>query len=184
LHTADGTVVPSNPAPLGNQVDYFDQFGVHNQYYVPQIGLRSELLFKSWFCQASGKIGLGLLHMASKMDGTTVQQFADGSLMQTSSGVLAMGPGTTSQNRFVFLPEFTLAGGYQFTSWCCISVGYNLLFASEVVRAGSLVGPVDPRQVPQLAGYDPTSSTANLASRMHESSFWVQGFTAGLEFRY
>ena len=69
-------------------------------------------------------------------------------------------------------------------SWCRLSVGYDFLFASQVVRAGRLIGGVHSAQVPQLSSADLTVPGTILVPRPRGDSFWVQGLTAGLEFRY
>ena len=164
-------------------VRYFDQLGVHNQYYVPQVGIATGLSYQGFFCEASGKLGLGMLQASAKLDGGTTQQLA-GVSTQSSGGVLAPPGGRAArENGFAVIPEFSLKGGYQIASWCRVIVGYNFLYASQIVRASSLVGAVDVRQVPQLPSYDPTAPATGLAP-LHYSSFVVQGLTAGLEFRY
>jgi hypothetical protein len=174
--------VPSNPAPAADSLDYFDRLGVHNQYYAPQIGLSAGASYYGFFAEATGKVGLGLLHASATIEGQTTQR--SGGVVSTSSGgVLAPLTGSgAAENRFVVLPELTLTGGYQLASWCRLTVGYNLLFASQVVRASSLVGAVDARQVPQLPSFDPTVSASAL--HLQNSSLWVQGVSGGLEFRY
>ena len=43
LHEPYGTVVPSNPAPRGVAMSSFDNFGVSNLFYAPQVGLSAEV---------------------------------------------------------------------------------------------------------------------------------------------
>jgi hypothetical protein len=174
--------VPSNPAPTADDLSYFDQLGVHNQYYAPQIGLTAGTSYYGFFVEATGKLGLGLLQSSAKIDGQTTMRSADVTTTQ-SGGVLAPpGGAAANENRFAVLPELSLRGGYQIASWCRLTVGYNLLYASQVVRSSSLVGAVDTRLVPQLPSFDPTAPGAAL--QLQNSSLWVQGLTAGLELRY
>jgi hypothetical protein len=184
LGTQDGTVVLSNPAPVADDVSYFDRFGVHNQFFVPQIGLTTGASYSGFFCEATGKVGMGLVHIDAKAEGVTTQQSGAGSMTQ-SGGVLVPPAGlVASANRFAVLPELSLTGGYQLSSWCRVMVGYNLLYASQVVRASSLVGAVDTRLVPQLPTFDATVQGSGGSPHLQGSSFWAQGLTAGLEFRY
>ncbi len=176
--------MPSNPAPLGDAIGYFDRLGVHNQYYAPQIGVSAEAHYRRCFLQATGKLGLGLLHTDAKAEGGTTQQLADGTVNQFGGGVLVPVAGAADRDRLAVLSEVTLTAGYQVTSWCRLSVGYDFLFASQVVRAGRLFGGVNSTQVPQLPSYDPTVSGTSPVTRLRDESFWVQGLTAGLEFRY
>jgi hypothetical protein len=176
--------VPSNPAPLGDAIDYFDRFGVHNQVYAPQVGVSAEVRYRFWFLQATGKLGLGLLHAATKEQGGTAQQRADGTVSQFSGGVLVPSPASVDEDRLSVLSELGLTVGCQVASWCRLSVGYDFLFASQVVRAGHFIGGVNSAQVPQLSSFDPTRSGTSLVPHPRSDSFWAQGLTAGLEFRY
>src|SRR3954447_15650782 len=130
-----GTVVPSNPAPLGEAIDYFDHFGVHNQIYAPQVGVSAEVRYRRCFLQATGKLGLGLLHAEAKAQGGTTQRLADGTVNQFGGGVLVPSAGTADHDRLTVLFELALTAGCQVTSWCRLSVGYEFLFASQIVRA-------------------------------------------------
>jgi hypothetical protein len=178
-----GTVVPSNPAPSADQLNYFDSLGVHNQFFAPQIGLSAGASYSGFFCEATGKIGAGYLRVDAKGDGATTQQ-SGGSSMTQAGGVLVPPAGlAAAANRFSILPELNLTAGYQLTSRCRLTLGYDVLYASQVVRVGSLVGPVDDRQVPQLSTFN-SSVQGSASPQMHGSSFWAQGLTAGLEFRY
>ncbi len=176
--------MPSDPAPVADSLSYFDRLGVHNQFFAPQVGLSAGATYRGFFFEATGKLGAGLVHVDAKAKGATTQSSAAGTLTQ-AGGVLAPPGGiAASADRFAVLPEVSLTGGYQPASWCRVAVGYNFLYASELVRAGSLVGPVDPRQVPQLPSFDPAARGPGGPPHLPGSTFWAQGLTAGLEFRY
>lgn len=175
--------MPSDPAPMASELSYYDSLGVHNQFFAPQVGLSAGTTYGSFFFEAAGKVGLGLVHADAKADGATTQQTATGMATQ-AGGVLVPPAGfTATADRFTVLPELSLTGGYQLATWCRVSVGYDLLYASQVVRVGSLVGAVDDRQVPQLPTYN-AAVQGSVAPRLQGSAFWAQGLTAGLEFRY
>jgi hypothetical protein len=176
--------VPSNPAPLGDAIGYFDRFGVHNQYYVPQVGVSAEVRYRRCFLQATGKLGLGLLHEEGKTAGGTTLRLADGTVNSVGGGVLVPGAGAVEGDRLAVLSELALTAGYEVASWCRLSVGYDFLFASQVVRAGRLLAGVNSTQVPQLPSYDPALSGTHLMPPLRSDSFWAQGLAAGLEFRY
>jgi Putative beta barrel porin-7 (BBP7) len=184
LDTQFGTVVPSNPAPTADDVSYIDSLGVHNQFFVPQVGLTAGATYARFFCEATGKLGLGLVYTTAKGEGSTTQQ-TGGTSMTQAGGVLVPPSGLVADaDRFTVVPEFSLTGGYQVASWCRVTVGYNILYATDGVRVSSLVGAVDDRQVPQLPTYSAAASAASAAPHLQGSSFWAQGLTAGLEFRY
>ncbi len=75
-----------------------------------------------------------------------------------------------------------MKGGVLLTPWLRATVGYNFLYWSQVLRAGSAIDlTVDRRQVPT----DPAFQAGALAVFPHptltHSDFWVQGVTLGLE---
>jgi len=176
--------VPSNPAPLGEAIAYFDHFRVSNRYEVPEIGVSAELRYGRCFLQAAGKLGLGWLHQDTKTEGSTTQQLADGTVNLIPRGVLAPVSDAGDRDRLAFLSELSVRAGFEVTSWCRLHVEYDLLFASQVLRAGQLIGGVASAQVPQLPSYDPNVASPGRGAAVRGESFWVQGLAAGLEFRY
>jgi hypothetical protein len=176
--------VPSDPAPVADGVSYSDSLAVHNQYFLPQIGLTAGAAWHGFFCEAAGKLGMGLAHVDAKGEGVTALRSDSASAAQAGGVLVPPGDLAAEADRFAVVPELSLTGGYQFAPWCRVAVGYDILYVSQVVRAGSLVGPVDGRQVQQLSTFDAAVQGSGAAPRLQGSSFWAQGLTAGLEFRY
>jgi hypothetical protein len=169
---------------VGNRVNYFDLFGVHNRYYVPQVGVSAEVGFTRCSLRASCKVGVGLLDVDAKAEGATLIRTANGTARQFGGGVLAppAGAGAAQESGLAIIPELALTADYQLTSWCRARVGYDFLFVSRVVRAGGLPGGLRSSQVPQLSSYDPIVPVNVPALR--DESFWAHGLAAGLEIRY
>src|SRR5262249_12332676 len=94
------------------------------------------------FLQATGKLGLGWLHQDTKTEVSTTQQLTDGTVNQFRLGVLAPMSDAVDRDRLAFLSELALTAGFEVTSWCRLHVEYDLLFASQVARAGRLIGGV------------------------------------------
>lgn len=178
--------MPSNPGPVGSDVSYFDRFDVVNRAFAPQVGLAAGFCYGICSLEATGKVGLGLLHRSAQVSGGTTLQSADGTASSFGSGVLTQpgNEGHFQDDRLAVIPEVGVTAGAQVTSRLRLLVGYNFLYVSGVARAGSLIEGVDSRQVPQLATYNPSVHPAGPVFQFHDGGLWAQGLTAGLQFRY
>ena len=170
--------MPVNPAPAGDDVSYWDEFEIRNDYLGPQVGVTAGGEYLRWFWQVSGKLGLGWLHAQGSASGSTR---ISGVLLP--GGVLAADAGDQDADTLALVPEMSLAVGYQLAAWCRLHAGYDFLFVSRMARVGSLISPVTSSRVPLLASY---SSLAPPGDRngLRFDRFWVQGFSAGLEIRW
>lgn len=176
-----GTVVPSNPTPKGDDSSTFDSLGVHNRFDGPEGGLTAELYFGRFSVSATAKLALGVLHEAARIDGGTVVDsapFAGGVLAQRTN------LGTYSRDRFAVVPEARLDAGFRLTDGLRVYAGYEFLYVSGVVRAGSLLDGVDSRLVPQLHPGGAVDSAVRPAFHWAETGLWAQGLTCGVEVRY
>ena len=109
---------------------------------------------------------------------------SNGTSFNDNGGLLALDSniGTYSRNEFSVLPEVAVTLGYALSARTRFLVGYTFLYWNNVARAGDhidlnvntdLIPPVqattDP-EVPQFAWQD--------------TSFWAQGLSLGLEYRW
>src|SRR5262249_15009375 len=110
-----------------------------------------------------------------------------------SGGLLALSSnsGHFERNRFAVVPEAGITVGYQVTDHLKLFAGYNFLFMSNVVRPGDQIDPVlNPHLIPNFIKTSPGAAGGNNfpfrrpAFQFHETSFWAQGVTAGLEVKY
>jgi hypothetical protein len=182
---AAGTVVPSNPVPMGNHNSYFDTFSVRNGFDGAQIGLTSELHYGPFYLSALATVGLGGLHESAQINGGTVLSTDDGT-STFPGGVLAQqtNSGTHERDRLAFLCEGRIDVGWRPTNWLRVFVGYDFLFLNGVTRVGSLIEGVDSRLVPQLHPTGTTTVATQPAFGWGSSGFWVQGLETGLELRF
>lgn len=163
----------------------FDNFGVSNLFYAPQVGLSAEVRYGRCSLEAVGKIGLGLLSQNAKVRGGTTLHFADGSTAAADGGVFApVGGAGVSEDHFAAIPELDLNAACQLTPHLRIHAGYDFLYISQLTRVASTVGQPDSRQVFQLNSYNPSVSPSGQVPHLSSDSFWVQGLTCGLEFQY
>jgi hypothetical protein len=146
----------------------FDSFATRNRVYAGQIGLEGERQWGPWSLNATAKIGVGGNDVDTDIGGTS----SLGSLT-APTGLFAQrtNSGRHKHDSCVVVPEIGLKVGYQVNSCTRLSLGYNFLFISQVARAGEQIDPV-------------LAAAGHPAFAFNSSSFWAQGLTAGLEFRY
>ena len=92
--------------------------------------------------------------------------------------------GRFSRDMFVVAPEATINLGYQVTPAMRVFVGYNILYLSNVVRAGNQIDPiVNPNLITSTTGTTP-SLPVRPAFAFKGTDLWAQGVNLVLEFRY
>jgi hypothetical protein len=173
--------VPSNPTPRGHEIGYFDQIGVHNQFYGPQGGCATDWRLGRLYLGGTVKTALGVMHETARLDGDTLVDariYSGGILTQPTN------MGVQSRDRFAVVPELRLDIGFQVTEVIGVFAGYNVLFISNTARAGGLIDGVDSQIVPQLHPGATIGGMAHPAFGWTESSLWVHGLTCGVELRY
>lgn len=119
-----------------------------NNMHLAQIGWTGEYRTGSLYADLTGKIGLGVN-----------TQGADGIVF---GGVAADG----TRSRFVAVPEAEAKVGYQWSDMLRAFVGYQFLYANDVVRPRSLFRGT--------ANGDPRAT----------SDFWMQAIQVGVEARF
>jgi len=179
----DSTPLPGNAGGAALHIE--DHLGVHNQFYGGQVGLASHTQVGRWSLDVIGKLALGGMHEANRIEGATTLT-APGLNVATATGVLAepTNVGRPTRERFAVVPELTLNVGYSIVENVRVTLGYNFLYVSKVMRAGDLVDGVDARQVRALANFDPAAPATRPTFQQHDSRFWAQGLNVGLEVRY
>jgi hypothetical protein len=181
--------VPNTPAVRGSQVLVFDSFATRNQFAGAQLGTDVGLHKGPCSLDLQLKVALGDVHEVVTINGAqAITPPTGGGTTLFRGGLLALPSniGRFSQDRFAVVPELGINVGYQITGRLRLFVGYDLLYASNVVRPGDQIDRVlDVTQIPNanLAGARPTG-LGRPAVLFRENDFWAQGFNCGLEWRY
>lgn len=168
-----------------------DYFGTHNEIFAAQLGLRSEWSDHWLFVSVLAKIGLGAALERSYIHGT----FSDPvpNLYYTygrgsSGGIFAQptNSGKHSQVRFEAIPSATVRFGFNIIRDLRISVGYDILFLSNVVRPGDQIDEkINETQAGPNGGTTPTlTGPARPEAHMKITNYWAQGINAGIEGRF
>lgn len=177
-----------NPFGPGSTIATSDTFKTRNQFYGGQVGLRGSWTLGAFFASASGKIALGNNHEVVDIRGASILVPNAGNVMVVQAGQFA-GPsniGRQAANEFAYIPEGEVKVGVQLADWLRVSVGYDILYWSQVVRPGSQVDlVVDDRLNPVNGGF--VAGTPNVTfprSQFNKTDFWAQGINFGLQLSY
>jgi hypothetical protein len=171
----------------GSSLSIADHFGVRNEFVGGQIGGRAGYQRGSLGVDLTAKVALGSNHEALDVIGNTTLGSRPGGGPLAPGGLLALGSnsGRFTHDEFTVVPEVGVLVSYQVTSGLRALVGYNFLYVTDVARAGDQVNlRVNPRQVPSSLEFGHGGGTLQPLPALHDSDFWAQGLTFGLEVRY
>jgi hypothetical protein len=171
----------------GSRIAVADRFDTRNQFYGAQVGLDYELARGRWSLGLLGKLGLGETHQVVDIAGSQVIVSPAGAVTAFNGGLLALATnsGHFTRDRFAVLPEVGVTLGFQVTDWCRLSVGYNFLYWSSVVRPGDQIDRVlDVTRIPNFPTNAVPTGQLRPAAFVRDTDFWAQGINFGLEFRF
>jgi hypothetical protein len=182
------TLVPAGAAPAGTLITVSDQFKALNQFVGPQVGVVGEWQFGSMTFGLRATVAAGATFQKVEINGSSGSVFPGGATVSAPGGVLALPSniGTHDRTAFSILPEAGATVGYQVMDNLRVFAGYNVMSWTNVARAGEQIN----RNVNGTFIPDPTTGTAAGTGAAaptfshHDSSFWVHGWSLGVEWRW
>jgi hypothetical protein len=180
--------VAAGAAPAGTLITVSDQFKALNQFVGPQVGLAGEWQFGNMTFGLRGTVAAGATFQKVEINGSSGSAFPGGATVSAPGGVLALPSniGTHDRTAFSILPEVGATIGYQVMENLRLFAGYNVMSWTNVARAGEQIN----RNVNGTFIPDPTTGTAAGTGAPaptfshHDSSFWVHGWSLGVEWRW
>lgn len=177
-----------SPAP-GTRFLVQDRFSAINNFYGPQVGVIGEIRWRRLFMNTSLKLALGATSQRVEIEGETYVVPPAGPSQALAGGLLARPSNIGNYNRNVFsiVPELGLQLGLQVTDNMRVFVGYNLLVWTNVQRPGAAVPrAVNGTFLQRSVNGVPAPTIGREATFFVPSSttFWAQGVTAGLEWKF
>lgn len=163
-----------------------DQFRTRNAFHGAQVGLLGSF-GSSWLdVSFRSSVALGLTNQYLSVNGSTTLQTLAGGSATLPGGLLALPSNirTETKNIFAVVPELDLSLGCQVASWLRLTVGYNAIYWSAVVRPGEQIdNTVTPAQVPTVPAYTGVASGAPVPA-FRQSDFWAHGLNFGVTVTY
>ncbi len=172
----------ANPGTL----DLLDRFDTRNQFNGFDVGWIYRRTRCFWTFDTMLRLAVGNTRQTVTINGqTTVNDPNDPPVQTLPGGLLAQTSniGTYRQDEFAVVPEFSMNVGYQLTDHLRMTLGYNFIYWSNVVRPGDQISPyLNPNLFPPPA--DPFTGAQQPAFAFDTTDYWVQGINFGGEFRW
>jgi hypothetical protein len=177
---------PRMPFPEGTILNITDQFDAINEFNGGQFGFTFSEQYRRWTLDVIAKLALGNTHSQVLVNGATARTGVGGvsnATLTYAGGVLAepTNIGIYESNGITAIPELGIKLGFFLNRRLKLSAGYNFIYWSKVARPGDQIDTnINGSQIPpgtlQGAGFPqyPAKTT----------DFWLQGVTAGLEYRF
>ena len=160
-----------------------DTFATENSFNGAEIGIVWEYYRGPWSMEFFSRFGLGNSSRKVRIQGST-DSAVQGASFTDVGGLLALPSniGTYEDDEFVVIPELGINLGYQIAPSMRFLVGYTFLYWNSVVRPGD---QIDMRVNTDLL--PPAIDTTGLdvpSFAFNDSSFWAQGLSLGLDWRW
>jgi hypothetical protein len=117
------------------------------------------------------------------IDGSTLVETPGGGAATSLGGLLAQGTniGNFEEDTFSAMPELGLRVNYEISDRWRATVGYSLIYWSQVARAGEQIDSMlNLSQLPP----GPLTGAPLPAFRFVTNDFWAQGLDVGVELHY
>lgn len=163
----------SGAEDLGANQDFvlLDRFNTENLFNGVVLGVLTEHQVCCMTVRGKARVSVGNMHQVVNISGSTaingtVDPTQPGGLFSSQSNI-----GNYSQDQFAAVTEAGLSIGYYITPRTQFTVGYNLMYWSNIVRPGEQIDPVVD---------DVNNPPTRPAFQFNTTSFWMQSVTLGL----
>jgi hypothetical protein len=173
----------------GLTINTSDYFATRNQFYGGQLGARVGWNWSRFTLEATAKVALGdNVQTLSIQGGTNVPAGAFGLPGSATPGGVFAEPsnmGHFHRNVFAVVPEGQLKLGFALSQHISTFVGYNFLYLNNALRPGNqLNANINPTQNAFYVPPGTLSGPASPLAAFHNSNFWAQGVSGGIEFKF
>jgi hypothetical protein len=171
----------------GNTVGITDDFHTLNEFNGGQFGFTFSEQYNRWTLDIVAKMSLGSTRTQVMIDGNTIVTSANGASNVTTSypgrGILAQpsNSGIFETNSITAIPELGIKLGLNLSRRIKLSAGYNFIYWSKVARPGDQID-----STLNSSAFAPNTPTGSAFPKYpgKTTDFWMQGVTAGLEYRF
>ncbi|MFT7640572.1 MAG: hypothetical protein ACI9G1_002315 [Pirellulaceae bacterium] len=186
LRLNEGVIVREDLADVGSDATFLirDQFDAQTQFHGGEVGFRYQTRRSRWTVDLLGKVAAGNSHQRVNIDGSTITT-TGGITFNHTGGLLTQTTniGHYTRDRFSFVPEVGASLGYNLTSQLRATVGYTMIYWSNVVRPGDHIDTVvNPNLLPPAV--DPLVGPSRPQFAFNDTHYWAQGLNFGLHYRW
>lgn len=165
----------------GNQFALHDFFGTENSFLGAEVGLQSRLQKGRLSLNVGVQLAVGATRQELEIRGQNMA-IVNGNLIQGNTGFYTQNSnsGSSDRTRFSVIPAFDLQLGWKLKSGWQANIGYQLMYWTNVLRAGE---QVDPHLDPAFFG-QPIQNPNQPTRLYHESDYVAHGLSFGIERRF
>ncbi len=169
----------------GTRILVNDNFATENDFHGGEVGVAVRVFAGRATLDGLFKLGLGSVDRQLGIRGNTVSIAPGGGGTAVAQGGLLALPTNIGQYRessFAFLPEMNLNLRYEVSDCLTCTVGYTLLFMTDIFRTGDQIDRVvNGTQIPGGGAPVPPNRPGAL---LNDTTLWAQGVNAGVLLTY
>lgn len=177
----------SLPISPGGNLAIMDDIRTNNMFYGGQIGVKGGVSWWRFSLHGTAKIALGSMREEAIFNGTTTATTLGGSAT-VPGGLYSLAPNAGSHNRnmVAFVPTGQLNFSVEITPQLRLTVGYTIIWISNVARPGNLIDrSINRTELPSSQTFNPTvPGPQNPAFNWNGTDFWAQGLNFALNLRF
>ena len=171
----------------GSKLTVADHFATSNNFYGGQVGISSH--FGRWYgvsIDSTFKFAMGDVDQRVVIQGYNTMTSAAGGSNTQATGLFAQSSnsGVYERGRFAVIPQVNVNINYHITQRCALTLGYNFMYISSVVRpASQLPTTISDANLRYVS--NPTAGPSMAPSfHFQGESFWLQGVNLGMKFDF
>jgi len=161
-----------------------DAFNSNNEFHGIDVGFVEQFSRGNFSFEWITKVALGINQQSVTINGFSIIDEA-GLVEGFRGGLLAQRTNIGNYNRdeFALIPELSATIGWHINSRLTLTLGYTLVYFTNVVRAGDQIDlAVNTNLLPPEA--DPFSGPLLPAFAFRDTNFWVHGASIGADYRW
>ena len=159
-----------------------DSFDTDNTFLGGEVGVEIKRQRNNFYWRTNARIAIGATHQELRVNGTTLRQQGGNEAVLFPGGLLAQrtNSGKWQRNQFSVVPQSEIEVGWRTKGGWEISLGYNFMYWSQVLRVTDQVDRnLNPNLLPpELANF---SGAGSPAPRLLEDSYLAHGLSFGIE---
>jgi hypothetical protein len=180
---------PGGLIEIGSEIDLYDRFDAGNDFHGGQIGVLAGFEQGCLALDIGAKLGLGNVQRRVTVDGWTMVETPAGDMSDGPGGLLALpsNMGRYEDDQFALLPELDLKLRILSTERLSASIGYNLMFLTQVYRTGEQIDrSIDTDQLPGFLPINDRVAARQLrpAPVQNSGTLRAQSLSLGLSWTY
>ncbi|WP_442482035.1 BBP7 family outer membrane beta-barrel protein [Aeoliella sp. SH292] len=164
--------------------DINDRFETSNEFHGGDVGFIWEWESTRFTLEFLSKLAIGSTRQKVTIDGSTTVSDGNNSFTE-QGGLLALRSniGDYDRNQFSVIPEIGLKAGYKVTPRLRATIGYTLIYWTNVARPGDQIDlDINPNLLPPIV--EPVDGPERPRFIWDDSNLLAHGFNAGLDFRF